>query len=248
MPNNTLDQFDTPLNVAVIGASGGIGSAFIKLLSDEGNISQLHAFSRRKMSLGHEKITSHIIDITDEGNIQNTVQNLGDIKFDIIILASGMLHDETTMPEKSLRDINIDNFNKIFLVNTFAPALVLKYFLPLLPKDKKSIFATLSARVGSISDNGLSGWYAYRASKAALNMILKNAAIETARRYKQACIIGLHPGTVDTGLSKPFQGNVAEGKLFTADQSAAYMLNVINNVTAEDSGHTFAWDGQKIPF
>lgn len=248
MPNNTLDQFDTPLTIAVIGASGGIGSAFIKLLSDEENVAQLHAFSRRKMSLGHEKITSHIIDITDEGNIQNTVQNLGDIKFDIIILASGMLHDETTMPEKSLRDINIDSFNKIFLVNTFAPALVLKYFLPLLSKDKKSVFAALSARVGSISDNGLGGWYAYRASKAALNMILKNAAIETARRYKQACIIGLHPGTVDTGLSKPFQGNVAEGKLFTADQSAAYMLNVINNVTAEDSGHTFAWDGQKIPF
>ena len=248
MPDKALDQFDAPLNLAVIGASGGIGSAFIKLLSDEENISQLHAFSRRKMSLGHEKITSHEIDITDESSIQNAVQNLGDIKFDIIILASGMLHDETTMPEKSLRDINIDNFNKIFLVNTFAPALVAKYFLPLLPKDKKSVFAALSARVGSISDNGLGGWYAYRASKAALNMILKNAAIETARRYKQACIIGLHPGTVDTGLSKPFQGNVAEGKLFTADQSAAYMLNVINNVTAEDSGHTFAWDGQKIPF
>lgn len=248
MPDKALDQFDAPLTIAVIGASGGIGSAFVKLLSDQENVTQLHVFSRSKISLDHEKITSHGINITDEGSIQNAVQNLGDIKFDIIILASGMLHDETTMPEKSLRDINIDNFNKIFLVNTFAPALVAKYFLPLLPKDKKSVFTALSARVGSISDNGLGGWYAYRASKAALNMILKNAAIETARRYKQASIIGLHPGTVDTGLSKPFQGNVAEGKLFTADQSAAYMLNVINNVTPEDSGHTFAWDGQKIPF
>jgi NAD(P)-dependent dehydrogenase (short-subunit alcohol dehydrogenase family) len=105
----------------------------------------------------------------------------------------------------------------------------------------------LSARVGSISDNRLGVWYAYRASKAALNMILKNAAIEMARRYKKASIIGLHPGTVDTTLSKPFQRQVQEGKLFTPEYSSVCLLKVINDFEPEQSGKVFAWDGKEVP-
>tara|TARA_R110002073_G_scaffold188642_1_gene347559 strand:- start:1057 stop:1491 length:435 start_codon:yes stop_codon:yes gene_type:complete len=143
--------------------------------------------------------------------------------------------------------LNFANFHAVFAVNTYGPALVAKYFLPRLRCGRRSVFACLSARVGSISDNQLGGWYAYRASKAALNMILKNAAIETARRYKEACVIGLHPGTVGTSLSKPFQGRVEQGKLFTPEFSSACLLQVINCVTPDQSGRVIAWDGKKVP-
>lgn len=127
------------------------------------------------------------------------------------------------------------------------PALVAKHFLPLLARDRKSVFAALSARVGSISDNQLGGWHAYRASKAALNMLLRTFAIELARRNPRAVCVGLHPGTVDTGLSAPFQANVPEGKLFTPDFAAARLLEVVDRLKPDDSGHVFAWDGQLIP-
>lgn len=136
--------------------------------------------------------------------------------------------------------------SRVMAVNVIGPALVAKHFLPHLPREGKSIFAALSARVGSISDNSIGGWHSYRASKAALNMVLKNVAIETARKYKSAAVIGLHPGTVDTGLSAPFQSNVKDGKLFTSQQSAQYLLSVLNNANAESTGKIFAWDGQEI--
>lgn len=124
--------------------------------------------------------------------------------------------------------------------------MVAKHFLPKLAKDQRAVFAALSARVGSISDNQLGGWYSYRASKAALNMIIKNLSIEMKMRYKQAIIVGLHPGTVDSRLSKPFQANVPAGKLFTADYAVAKMLEVINTLTPENSGKYYAWDGKEI--
>jgi NAD(P)-dependent dehydrogenase (short-subunit alcohol dehydrogenase family) len=135
----------------------------------------------------------------------------------------------------------------VLAVNTIGPALIAKYFLPLMARDEKAVMAHLSARVGSISDNRMGGWTSYRAAKAAQNMIVKNAAIETARRDPQKIIIGLHPGTVDTQLSAPFQGNVAAEKLFSPAQSADYLLRVIDGVTAQDSGKLLAWDGQQVP-
>jgi NAD(P)-dependent dehydrogenase (short-subunit alcohol dehydrogenase family) len=134
------------------------------------------------------------------------------------------------------------------MINTIGPALTMKYFASKLKKDRKSVIAALSARVGSISDNHLGGWYGYRASKAALNMIIRTASIEVARRNKQACVVGLHPGTVDTSLSKPFHDHVPEGKLFAPEYAASQLLNVLNNLTARDTGYVFAYDGQKIPF
>jgi NAD(P)-dependent dehydrogenase (short-subunit alcohol dehydrogenase family) len=243
----SLTNFDKPLNVAVIGASGGIGNAFTDLLTAQDKVKTVHALSRSGASFDHPKIKNGIIDITDEQSVASAAAGI-ETGLDLIILAAGFLHDEETLPEKSLRDIDINNFEKVFARNTFGPALVAKHFLPLILKERKSVFAALSARVGSIGDNHLGGWYAYRASKAALNMLLRCCAIETARRYKHAAIIGLHPGTVDTGLSKPFQGNVKPEKLFTPRQSAAYLLNVINTVTPEDSGAVFAWDGQRIEY
>ena len=119
--------------------------------------------------------------------------------------------------------------------------------LPLMPKVERSVFAALSARVGSISDNRLGGWHAYRASKAALNMLIRNYAIEQARRAPGNICVGLHPGTVDTGLSKAFQGGVAEGKLFSPGQAAGYLLGVVDGLAPEDSGKCFDWAGQAIP-
>ena len=122
-----------------------------------------------------------------------------------------------------------------------------KHFLPLLKREGKTVFAALSARVGSISDNRIGGWYGYRAAKAALNQIIKTASIEHARRWPHSAIIGLHPGTVDTDLSKPFQRNVADGKLFTSEFSAQSMLQVIDGVTAHDTGKVFDWEGKEVP-
>lgn len=247
MTQNLLPDFNAPLNIAIIGASGGIGAAFVELLAAQENVEHIHALSRSGTSFDNPKITNGTIDITDEQNVAEAAAKI-ETELDIIIVATGFLHDDETKPEKSLRNIDIKNFEKVFARNTFGPALVAKHFMPLIPKERKSVFAAISARVGSIGDNHIGGWHAYRASKAALNMVLRGAAIETARRFKQVCIIGLHPGTVDTNLSEPFQSNVKPEKLFTPQQSAGYLLNVINKVTPDDSGHVFAWDGQCIEY
>jgi len=149
-------------------------------------------------------------------------------------------------PEKSFKQLQKETLQKTFLVNTIGPALCAKYFLPKLHHNKRAIFAALSARVGSISDNRLGGWYGYRASKAALNMIIKNLAIEYRRMNQSGIVVGLHPGTVDTHLSKPYQGNVPNDKLFTPDQAAQYLHDVINKLKPEDSGGCFDWAGKAI--
>ena len=132
------------------------------------------------------------------------------------------------------------------MVNTIGPTLVGKYFIPFLRKDARSVFAFLSARVGSISDNKLGGWYSYRASKTALNQIIKNFSIEVKRSNANAIFVGLQPGTVKSYLSKPFEKNVKADKLFTPDYSAEKLLDVISNLTNENSGKVYAWDGEEI--
>ena len=150
------------------------------------------------------------------------------------------------MPEKSISQLSFENFNRTILINTILPAMIGKYFIPKLNKNSKSVFAVLSARVGSISDNRIGGWYSYRSSKAALNMIIKNFSIEVKRRNKNAIIVGLHPGTVNSNLSKPFQGNVEKNKLFEPTFSAGKLVGVIQNLSGVDSGKCIAWDGKEI--
>lgn len=152
------------------------------------------------------------------------------------------------MPEKTLRAIQPEAMARMFAVNTIGPALIAKHWLPRLPKDRRAVFAVLSARVGSIGDNRLGGWHGYRASKAALNMLIANFAIEMRRTHPLAVIVALHPGTVATGLSRPFQSGVAPGQLFSPETSAAHLLDVIDRLTPEDSGGFFAWDGTRIPW
>ena len=238
-----------PLNVSVIGASGGIGRAFVGALCKVDAVERVYAFSRSDAVFDAPKVTTGFLDFEDEDSIAAASELAAqDTKIDVVIVASGVLHDGDLRPEKSMRDLNAAMFSKTLLVNTIGPSLVAKHFLKHIHRDSRSVFAALSARVGSIEDNALGGWYSYRASKAALNMVLKTASIEVARRYKHAVIAGLHPGTVDTALSEPFQGNVKEGKLFSPEYSAMQMLRVIDGLTPEQSGRTFAWDGSKLPY
>ena len=235
--------FGDNLKVAVFGAGGGIGSSLVDVLAEASNVDTVFAISRQGMSGAQCVAPVRCIDYTDQ-NIEALARDLPEL--DLVICALGILHGDSFGPEKSRRDLSLENMQRVFHVNTFLPSLIAKQMLPKLKRDSKSVFAALSARVGSISDNRLGGWYSYRASKAALNMMIKNMAIEHARRFKESAVIGLHPGTVDTGLSKPFQTNVAKDKLFDAEFSAARLLDVIEKVTPTETGKIFAWDGQEI--
>ena len=165
-----------------------------------------------------------------------------------MIVATGILHNGgDIMPEKSMRDLSARAMSAVFETNCIGPTILAKHFLPHMRKGAKSVFAALSARVGSISDNRLGGWLSYRASKAALNMALKTLSIEHARRFPDALIVGLHPGTVATALSEPFSSNVPAGKLFPPDRAARQLLEVIDSLGPSDTGNTFAWDGARIP-
>lgn len=235
-------------SIAVIGASGAIGSSLVKSLSKQSGTNIL-ALARSKTSFSGENISSHFIDIENEITIANAAALAERVApLDTVIVATGFLHDHSIMPEKSLNELTAEKFHTLFAVNTIGPALVAKHFLPLLNKQRKSIFAVMSARVGSISDNHLGGWYAYRSSKAALNMVIKTTSIEMKRRNKNAIIIGLHPGTVASPLSEPFQNNVPEKKLFAADYAATQLINVLKGVTAQDSGKLIAWDNREVGF
>lgn len=237
------------LNVAVIGAGGGLGSEFVRQFATDEKVKSIFAFSQSALAFHSPKVEENVIDIQDEDSIKAAANKASkDANIDIVIVAIGMLHDQKINPEKSLRELSQEKFNQLFNINTIAPAIIAKHFLPKLNKNSKSVFAALSARVGSISDNHLGGWYAYRASKAALNMVLKNASIEIGRSNKQAIIIGLHPGTVDSKLSKPFQSAVAKEKLFTAQYSVQKLLEVISNLNQSDSGDVIDFNGIKIDF
>lgn len=166
---------------------------------------------------------------------------------DLVVIASGILHEEGIAPEKSLRDLEAVRLQRLFAVNTVLPAMIVSHLAPQMHRRRPYTIAALSARVGSISDNRLGGWYAYRASKAALNMIIRTASIELARRNPQSIIVGLHPGTVDSALSRPFRKSVPEVKLFSPEFAAGKLLDVIAGLQPSDSGGCFDWAGEAIP-
>jgi NAD(P)-dependent dehydrogenase (short-subunit alcohol dehydrogenase family) len=232
----------------VIGASGGIGSALVAELERRPLYGRVLALSRQAVVAASPRVATDFIDLLDETSIAAAAARaraLGTVR--LVIVATGLLHDGDAQPERQWSALRSETLASLFAVNAIGPAIAAKHFLPMLPREGRAVFAAISARVGSIEDNRLGGWYSYRASKAALNMLLKTFAIELARRAPGAVCIGLHPGTVDTDLSKPFQANVAQGKLFTPAQSAEHLLRVIDRVSPADSGHVFAWDGSRVP-
>ena len=224
------------MKTIVIGATGGIGSALAAAV--EGRGESVTRLSRR---------SDPPLDLADEASITGVAAALRDhAPFDRLLIASGLLHDKTLQPERSIAAANGAAFERYFQINATGPALVIRHFVPLMARDASATIAALSARVGSIGDNRLGGWVGYRASKAALNQIIRTFAIELARTHPQLTLVGLHPGTVDTGLSAPFQRAVPEGQLSTAADSAARLLTVLDALTPEDSGGCFDWAGQRI--
>lgn len=245
-----LPSFGVGIRAAVIGASGGIGTAMVDLLAADPAVAAVHACSRSGAIPAGPKIRACHMDILNEDSIASAAATVGGEPLHLVFVATGLLHDAARglAPEKTWKALDPSAMASSFAVNTIGPALVAKHFLPRLDKERRSAFAAISARVGSISDNGLGGWYSYRASKAALNQVIKTSAIELGRRNPSALCVALHPGTVDTGLSHPFQRGVSAEKLFTPDYSARAMLGVLDGLDAKHSGGLFAWDGQQIPF
>jgi NAD(P)-dependent dehydrogenase (short-subunit alcohol dehydrogenase family) len=218
----------------VIGATGGIGAALADVLEQGG---------RKVARIG--RTTRPGLDLLDENSIAATAKAIGP-GLRLVIDATGFLHDHRFQPEKSLGQIDPAHMAHSFAINATGPALLMKHFLPLLARDGRAVFATLSARVGSISDNRLGGWYSYRAAKAALNQIMHTAAIELARTRRQAICVALHPGTVDTGLSGPFAKAGLELK--TPVQAAERLIAVIDALTPEQTGLLLDHLGAQISF
>jgi NAD(P)-dependent dehydrogenase (short-subunit alcohol dehydrogenase family) len=224
------------MRALVIGSSGGIGAAFvaqIKQLRPDAHVVGLHRQSEPA------------VDFAEEGSIALAAAALAQQgKFHLVIMATGVLHTATMAPEKKLADLNYANLQYTFLTNTFGPALTLRHFAPLLD-TQRGVLALLSAKVGSIEDNRLGGWYSYRASKAALNMLLKTAAIEVKRANPNAVLVALHPGTVNSALSKPFKGETL-GR--PAADAATDMLRVIDSLVPGDTGRFVAYSGEALPW
>ena len=232
----------------VIGASGGIGRAFVEALSDDERFGCVHAVSRSVIAAPNT-VRRHRADVTDEASLAAAAATIGaEGQVELVIVATGILHEDGLSPEKTYRALAPDALARVFAVNTIGPALVAKHFLPLLPRQGRAVFAVLSARVGSIEDNRLGGWYGYRASKAALNQIIRTLAIEAGRNRPDAIVIGLHPGTVATTLSRPFRPDDAASGIFTPQESVAHLLRVIELADRGQSGRVIAWDGRLVPF
>ena len=228
-----------PAGVAVVfGAGGGIGGALVAALRTAGRFDQVIAFGRA---------TSPPIDLQDEASLQRAAAFAaarGELR--LVINATGFLHDDRQAPERSLAQLDAANLIRSFALNAVGPALIMKHVLPRLPRTGKAVFATLSARVGSIGDNRLGGWYGYRASKAALNQLVRTAAVELARRSPEALCVALHPGTVATGLSAPFAATGLE--VHAPEAAARHLLAVIDQLSAEANGGFFDWRGRPLPW
>ncbi len=233
-----LQSFSANGVAVVLGAGGGIGSALSDAIERSGHFAELLNLSRK---------SDPAIDLLSEDSLAfaaGHAARLGDIR--LVIDATGFLHDDHQRPEKSWRDISPSTMARAFAVNAIGPALIMKHFLPLLPPSGKAVFATLSARVGSIGDNRLGGWYSYRASKCALNQLVHSAAIELKRYRPEAICVSLHPGTVDTALSRPFSRRGL--KVQQPDPAALHLLSVIDRLGPEDTGGFFDWRGAAVPW
>ena len=249
----------TTANALVVGASQGIGLEFVRQLLQDGRIAHIFGTYRSQqtatelMALAAQsagRLQTVEVVLIEEVKIEAglaTVQSIAP-QLHIVINCVGLLHSQKQQPEKALRQLNPENLLTYFQVNSIGPALLAKHVLPLLKHSDPSLLATLSAKIGSIEDNRIGGWYGYRASKAALNMFLKTASIEYRRRSPNTAIVMLHPGTTDTQLSKPFQRGVPPEKLFTSERTVSQLLSVLSNVTQTDSGKFFSWDGSQLPW
>jgi len=229
--------------IAIFGANGSIGQALCAHYQKQ---SDVYAFTRNDFDIDESGLVKILLDDFNEDSVFQAANKFDSDFFDKIIVSIGILHNEDFMPEKRIEEISSDQFLETVRINTLIPTLIAKSFYKKLKKNDKATLAFLSARVGSITDNRSGGWYSYRASKAALNMVIKNLSIELRRYNKESVVIGLHPGTVDSRLSQPFQKNLEDSKIFSADFSVLKLSSVIDSLDIDDSGKCIAWDGEDI--
>ena len=241
-------------SVALVGASGGIGAAIVEALAARDDIERIHATFHQSPAAGSignvlsSGSGTEVLWTKLNASIDSEVEQwLKDIdKADWLINCAGMLHTRTHGPEKTINAFDTEHFELSMAINCLPTLLLGKYARTLLKDSPAGVFATISARVGSISDNGLGGWYSYRASKAALNMALKCLSIEWSRNAKNVRVAALHPGTTDSSLSKPFQANVPAGKLFTPAKTAGLLIDQIDKLHDHETGRFIAYDGEEI--
>ncbi|WP_310413641.1 SDR family NAD(P)-dependent oxidoreductase [Chamaesiphon sp. OTE_8_metabat_110] len=254
LENNPSDRF---LKTAlVVGGGQGIGLGFVRRLLDRADSECVYATYRslesatELLAIADPRLCCFQMDITDESQIAAVIHKIQTetATLDFVINAVGVLHEGAMQPEKSLRHINSEQLLRYFQVNSVGAILLLKQVQPLLKHPNRSILATISAKVGSIGDNHSGGWYGYRASKSALNMLIRTTAIEYKRTCPQAILVALHPGTTDTRLSLPFQRNVPPEKLFSVDRTVSQLCTVIDRLEPIDSGEFFSWDGSQLPW
>lgn len=240
------------LPALVQGASRGIGSGLVRLLLERGQ--SVVATSRTPDGLQDlqrehgDRLLRLFVDVEDESSIEVAAAAVSSVhpRLGLVMNVAGLLHEGTHGPERRIRDLDPAWLHRTYAVNAVGPLLVAKHFASLLQHDSRAVLANVSARVGSIEDDRAGGWYGYRASKAAQNMFTKNLSIELTRRYGQLIVLALHPGTVDTGLSKPFQRGVKT--LFPIDRAAGQLLRIVDSATPDDNGRFIAWDGTTIPW
>lgn len=247
-----------PATVLVTGASSGIGLALVQHLLKNRHVGRVFAVSRTAVRndvlaalqrTADERLQRIDADITSESDLSHLASLVGSVgALHLVINAAGVLHGPGLAPEKAIEQASMTSLQQVFALNAFAPLLLAKALLPLLCPNQPAVFASLSARVGSIGDNRAGGWYAYRASKSAQNQLLKTFSIEWKRRNPHSICLLLHPGTVDTPLSAPFQSKVPADKLFDAGRAASQLLRLIAEATAADSGRFLAWDGSDVPW
>jgi len=243
----------------VIGGNRGIGLALVTAQLNKPEVSRVIATHRPEADLAElsrlgqkygGKLQLQPLDVTCETSLQAFGRSLAlqPAGIDLAIHAAGLLHDEDIVPEKSLAQCNSNHLLRLFEVNSIGPLMVAGALLPTQSRKQRFTFAALSAMVGSIGDNRLGGWYGYRASKTALNQFIRTMANECRLKYPRAAIVAIHPGTTDTGLSRPFQKNVQAGKLYTPGQTAARLLDVLEGIDENQSGQFLNWDGSTIPW
>lgn len=239
------------MKVLICAGNGGVGQGLISAIRERYPDAEIAATYRsRKPENNPADVHWYQTDLTHRDSVGKLAESVTQV--DWLINCAGFLHHHTDDgfqgPEKSIRQFEPDFFLHNIQHNTLPTLLLAQHFSSALKKSTRGIFAAVSAKVGSIEDNRLGGWYSYRASKAALNMALKTLSIEWQRSHKHLCIAALHPGTTDTGLSEPFQKNVPEGKLFTPEQTGHYLLNVLERLTPEQTGSFFSWNGETLPW
>jgi NAD(P)-dependent dehydrogenase (short-subunit alcohol dehydrogenase family) len=254
MINSPAESQRRSTSALIVGAGRGIGLEFVRQFLKTSQVDRLYATYRNPdselLAIAHSALRCLSMDITEEAQIAAVVQKIQaeTSVLHVVINCVGWLHEGSLQPEKSLRQLNADQLLRYFQVNSIGAVLLAKQVQPLLKHPDRAILATISAKIGSIGDNALGGWYGYRASKAALNMFMKTTAIEYQRTCPRAIVVTLHPGTTDTQLSLPFQRNVPPEKLFSVERTVEQLLTVLDQLQERDSGGFFSWDGSPLPW